>query len=168
MPRGRLIKPLWAEIARLDTAATAQAGGYDPDFRTTKVSYPGGVRTSSRVELPPVQVLAQVEMATWEQQQQQAAGNQPDSRLTLAIHYRELEKRGLIDPTTREALFRVNDRLVRLLTRWSKRVVQTVRVPAGGLYATQVAPGGLGLGGDRNLLIVTFDERAQGLTSAPA
>lgn len=166
--RGRLICPLIAEIARLDTSGTANAGGYDADFRSTKTTYPGGVRTSSRVELAPVQVFCQVELATWERQQQQAAGNQPDSGLTLVFHYRELERRGLVDPATSEALFRVNDRLVRLLDRRTGNANELVRVAAGGLYATQVSPAGAGLGGRRNLLLVTFDDRAQGLTSAPA
>ena len=31
--RVRLVRPLLAEIAQLDTLATAQAPGYDPDFQ---------------------------------------------------------------------------------------------------------------------------------------
>ncbi len=166
--RGRLICPLVAEVARLDTDATAASGGLDPDFRTTRVTYPGGVRTSSRKEHDVIRVPAQVELGSWEQQQQQAAGNQPDSRVTLVFHYRDLERLGLVDPVTRKALIRVNDRLVQLLERRTGLPTDAVPIAAGGLYATQVAPGGAGLGGKRNLLVVTFDDRPQGLTSAPA
>lgn len=163
--RGRLICPMLAEIARLDTQATEQAGGYDPDFRTVRTSYPGGVRTSARRELPPVQVPCQVEDGSWESQRQTAAGNAPDSRLVLVFHYEDLEQLGLVDPTTLDALLRVNDRLVRLLDRDTGALALRVRDEAGGLFITEAKPGGLGLGGRRNLLIATFEERPQGLTA---
>ncbi len=165
--RGRLICPLIAEIARIDTTATAEAGGYDPVFRTPRLSYPGGVRTKATLYMDPVRVPAQVGTDAWEDQRQQPAGNAPGSRLMLVMHYRDLERLGLVDATTREALFRVDDRLLQLYERRSGRPTDHVRPEAGGLYAVQVSPAGQGLGGCRNLLVVTFQERAQGLTTAP-
>ena len=55
--RGRLINPFLAEIAQLDTAATAAdpdatgpaVSGYDPDFKETLVlGTPGGDRVGYR------------------------------------------------------------------------------------------------------------------------
>lgn len=159
--RGQLICPLQIELARLDTNTTAAGGaGYDKDFRTLVPSGPG------RKELPVIRLFAQVEMSKWEGQNQLQAGNQPDSKLTLVFHYRELERKGLVD-TAGKAMIRVNDRLVAVYSRNGVIQEEFVRPEAGGLYATEVQPAGLGLAGRRNLLVVTFDERPQGLTANP-
>lgn len=165
--RGRLLFPMTVELARLDTNATSLAGGYDADFKTVKTTYPAGVKTSARVELPIVTLKAQVEMGKWQGQQSLQAGNAPDTRLTLVFHFRELEAKGLVDPTTGDALIRVNDRLVNVYSRSGSILEQKVRTAAGSLYATEVQPAGIGLGGRRNLLVVTFDERTQGLSTNP-
>jgi hypothetical protein len=164
MNRGRLICPFLATIYRLDTRAIETADGYDPDFRTTKHAYPGnvGARTSSRREFPPVDLRCQVEVGRWEGQRQMASGNAPESQLTLVFHFAELEDRGLVDAATGEALIRVNDRLS-ALKRLDGALVQ--KIPAPGLFATEPQIGGLGIAGRRNLLIVSFDVRPQGLTS---
>lgn len=159
--RGRLINPLQVDIARLDTNAVAIANDYDADFRTYK---PGG---AGRKELPVVRLSAQIEMARWEAQQQLQGGNQPDSRLALVFHFRELEAKGLVDTSTGDALIRVNDRLVAIYARDGVTKEATVKLGSGGLYATEVQPAGLGLGGRRNLLLVVFDERPQGLSANP-
>lgn len=158
--RGRLICPLVVELARLDTDATRAAGGYDTTFKTMK---PGVARR----ELPVVRLRAQVEMGKWEGQNQTQAGNVPDSRLTLAFHFRDLEAAGLVDLATGDAKIRVGDRLVAIYDRTGTVKDATVKTANGGLYATEVQHAGLGLGGRRNLLVVVFDERPQGLTSNP-
>lgn len=164
--RGRLIHPLTCEIARLNTDATRTASGYDDDFRTVKATFDAnGVRTSARVEYTPIKLPCQIEMGRWEAQQQARAGNQPDSRLTLVLHFRDLEDASLVDPATGDALIRVNDRLVALYDRDGTLLEQAVSTAKGGLYATEVQPAGMGIGGRRNLLVVTFDERPQGLTT---
>lgn len=91
-----------------------------------------------------------------------ASGNAPESQLTLVFHFAELEDRGLVDAATGEALIRVNDRLS-ALKRLDGALVQ--KIPAPGLFATEPQIGGLGIAGRRNLLIVSFDVRPQGLTS---
>lgn len=161
MPRGRLIAPLVVELARIDTNATKIAGNYDPTFRTLK---PG----TTRVELPTIRLHAQVEMGRIEAQNTTQAGNVPDSRLTLVFHYRELELLELVDTNTGDALIRVDDRLVAIYDRTGAHKQTTIKVPSGGLYATEVTPGGLGLDGYRNLLIVAFDDRAVGLQNNPS
>lgn len=165
--RGRLICPLVAEIARLNTAATAPAGGYDDEFRTVKVAYQGGQRVSAQEYLDPVRVPAQVELGSWEDRRQQPAGNAPGSRLVLVMHYRDLERLGLMDPATRESLFRVGDQLLQIYELRSGRPTDHVRPKAGGLFAVHVSPAGAGLGGSRNLLAVSFEDRPKGLTTAP-
>lgn len=161
--RGRLICKFLAELARLNTQGTANASGYDPDFRTTKVTYPGGVRTSSRVELPSVKLPCQVEDNLWGTQRQTAAGNAPDTKLVLVFHFRDLERLSLVDPATGDALIRVNDRLVGIYDYNTQALIQIVR-PDTQVFATEVKPV-FGLGMKRNLLIVTFDERSKGLTT---
>lgn len=158
--RGKLICPLVVELARLDTKGTHDAGGYDPTFKTMT---PGVARR----ELPSIKLHAQVEHGRWEAQNQTQAGNVPDSRLTLVFHFRELEALSLVDANTGDALIRIGDRLVAIYDRTGTVKDMSVKLPSGGLYATEVAPGGSGLGGRRNLLVVVFDERAQGLVANP-
>jgi hypothetical protein len=69
--RGRLINPFLAEIAQLDTVATAAdpdaagpaVSGYDPDFKETLVlGTPGGERVDARKEKVPIRVPCQVQV----------------------------------------------------------------------------------------------------------
>lgn len=164
--RGRLIAPFIAIIHRLDVSATELAGGFDPDFRSIKHGYPGGLgtRVSARRELPPIELTCQVEMGRWDEQRQVASGNAPNTELTLIFHFTQLEAAGLVDLTTGDPLLRVNDRLSELRRIADSTLVQAVRDPPG-LYATEVQPAGLGLGGNRNLLVTMWGDRPQGLTT---
>lgn len=163
--RGRLINPFLAEIARLDTSATAAdpdaagplVSGYDPDFKETVVLDDAGARRDARQEMPPVLVPCQVEVGAFEALQQLAAGNSPNSQVTLVFHFRDLEQMGLVDPATGDALLRISDRLV-AIHDVAGNLVQAVRTPPG-LYATEVQPQSFGLGRARNLALVTFQER---------
>jgi hypothetical protein len=164
MNRGRLICPFLATLHRLDTRAIETAVGYDPDFRAPKITYPGnvGARSSSRREFPAVDLRCQVEVGKWEAQRQMASGDAPDSQLTLIFHFADLEALSLVDAVTGDALIRVSDRLS-AIKRLDGSLVQ--QIPDPGLFATEPQIGGLGIGGRRNLLIVTFDVRPQGLTT---
>ncbi|MBI4508734.1 MAG: hypothetical protein HY698_03795 [Deltaproteobacteria bacterium] len=166
--RGRLINPFLAEIARLDTTATAAdpdatgplVSGYDPDFKETVVLDDAGARRDARQEMPPMLVPCQVEVGAFEALQQLATGTSPNSRVVLVFHFQDLERMGLVDAASGDALIRVNDRLV-AIHDVAGNLVQRVRTPPG-LYATEVAPQSFGLGSARNLLLVTFDERELG------
>ncbi len=163
--RGRLIFPLIAEIARLDTAATATAG-YDERFRTLKVTYPDGAngpRETTRREHAPIQLRCQFEASRFNEQHQQGSGNAPNHQLGTVFHFVDLEAAGLVDPATGDALLRVNDRLI-AIRRLDGTVAQQIPGPAG-LFATEVQPIGLGMGGNRNLLLVTWNDRPQGLVA---
>lgn len=170
--RGRLINPFLAEIARLDTVATAAdpdaagplASGYDPDFKETVVLEDAGERRDARREMPPILVRCQVEVGAFEALQQLAAGSSPNSQVTLVFHFRDLERMNLVDPASGDALLRVNGRLV-AIRDLAGNLVQAVR-SRPGLYATEVQPQSFGLGRSRNLLLVTFQERELGVRGA--
>ena len=155
--RGRLLRPLVAELAQLDTNATATAGGFDPVWRSVRTTYPNGVRTKGEQYKPSIKVRCQVEPGTEAAQVRSVAGNIPDSKMVLVFHYQDLERLGLIDPDGHPKV-RVNDKLLAI---WSPQLVLLKKlVPE--LFATEVLDSGLGFGGNRNLAAVTFDDRPQG------
>jgi hypothetical protein len=168
--RGRLINPFAAELARLDTAATAVdpdgpgplTSGYDPDFQETVLLPSAGRRSrDARREKPSIRVPCQVEVQTFDQLTELATGNSPRSRLVLVFHFGDLEQLGLVDLTTGDALLRAGDRLVAVRDLRTGVLVQVIRTPPG-LYLTEAQPQSFGLGGRRNLLLATFGERALG------
>jgi hypothetical protein len=167
--RGRLLQVFAAELAQLDTEATAKGpdgpgpltSGYDPDFQeTTLVPDPGGGRRDARQERPPIYVPCQIEVQAFGALTELTTGNSPRSQLVLVFHFRSLEKLGLVDPITGDALLRVGDRLAAIRDVRSGQIVQAIRTPPG-LYLTEAQPQ-FGLGRRRNLLLVTFAERALG------
>ena len=172
--RGRLIFAFLADVARLDTAATAAdpdgagplTSGYDPDFgESVRVAAEGdgdddGVPV--RREHPPVRIPCQVETKVVDELRALGTGNAPRSRVDLVFHFRDLERLGLVDEATGDALVRPGDRLVALHDR-AGALVQAVRTPPG-LYVTEARPVGFGLGlarPRRNLLLVAFEDRPQ-------
>ena len=167
--RGRLINPLAAELAQLDTAATAadpdgpgpRTSGYDADFHeTVLMPSAGGRDRDARREKPSIRVPCQIEVQSFGALTELATGNSPRSRLVLVFHFADLEQLGLVDPATGDALLRVGDRLVTIRDLRTGALVQAVRTPPG-LYLTEPQPQ-FGLGGRRNLLLATFGERALG------
>lgn len=148
-----------AVIEQLDTAATAAAGNYDADFRSFK---PG----KAPVYMAAVEIPAQVEMTGWQTRRQTQAGDVPASRLALVFHYRDLERLLLVDGAG-GGMLRKGDRLTEIRSRDGSKLEEIVPAETGGLYANEVQPAGLGLGGRRNLVVVFFGERAQGLTANP-
>ena len=147
--RGRLIFPFIAVLWQLD-AETAQ----DPDFREPA--------RGPRHERGPLEVLCQVENGRQDELRMGPTGNTPDSRLSLVLHFADLERAGLVHPQTGEALLRTGDRLDALKQR-DGTLVQRFRNPPG-LFATEVRPIGFGLGrgaSRRNLLLVSFEDRRQ-------
>lgn len=160
MSRGRLIRPLTAEIARVDPATMISSSNYDRHFRNIKkVDSDGdGIGERTRAEFPLLQVQAQIEVANQEQRAMTASGDVPNSRITLVIHLKELEDRGLVDSDGRPVI-KVGDRLVRLIDRYGNIKALFERVK---LYATEVRLGDGWLGYTANLLLVQFDERKRG------
>lgn len=160
--RGRLLNVFLAELAQLDTAATAAGPpGYDPIFREPKVSYDdAGTRSTGRREKALVRLPCQVETGTFEALRMTPTGDAPRSQLTLVFHFRDLEQAGLVDADNRPTI-RVNDRLNAIYDKAGAVVMQRFANPPG-LFATEVTPSGFGFGGRVNLLVVRFGDRAQG------
>ena len=168
--RGRLINPFLAELAQLDTVATAAdpdgpgplTSGYDPDFRETALvpgqSWRG---QDARKEKPLVRVPCQVEVTAFGELQELLTGMSPRSHLVLVFHFEDLERMSLVAPSTGDALLRVDDRLVSIRDYHTGDLVQAVRTPPG-LFITEVQPQSFGIGLKRNLLFAVFNERALG------
>ncbi len=169
--RGGLIFPFLAELHRLDTAATAASdpdaagplnGGYDPDFKESVLvdHNDDGLGERVRLEHVPVRVPCQVEPEAFDALRVFASGNAPRSRIDLVLHFRDLERLGLIDESTGDALVRPGDRLGALFDV-EGALVQAIRTPPG-LHVIEARPLGFGLGRarpQRNLLLVSFGER---------
>ena len=174
--RGRLIFPFLAELHRLDTKAFALedpdgagplAGGFDPDFKEPVLvdTNDDGIGERIRKEHAPVRIPCQVEPDAFEALQEYASGNSPRSRIRLVFHFADLEKLGLVDSGSGDALVRVGDRLGAIFDLGGA-LVQAVRTPPG-LFVTEAKPMGFGFfmpRPRRNLLLVTFDDRE---TAAP-
>ena len=172
--RGRLVFTFSAELHRLDSHAMAtadsdgagpHANGYDPDFKEpVLVDRDGdGIGERVRAEHPPVRLPCQVDTRVFEELRMLASGNAPRSQLDLVFHFKDLERQGLVDSASGDALVRPGDRLAAIYDKGG-RLVQAVRTPPG-LYVTEARPIGFGLGvarPRRNLLAVTFEARQQG------
>jgi hypothetical protein len=167
--RGRLLQAFAAELGQLDTTATAAdpdgsgplTSGYDADFQEAVLVSSGGPRgRDARREKPLIRVPCQIEVQGFGEIAELATGNSPRSRLVLVFHFADLERFGLVDPGTGEALLRIGDRLAAIRDPRTGDLLQTVRTPPG-LYLTEPQPT-FGLGGRRNLLVATFSDRALG------
>ena len=164
--RGHLIQPFVAHVFRLDTTATVVAG-VDDRFRKPKLARPLGPdqpAQTTRRELAVLELQCQVEVGERGRRQQGPSGNVPDDRLVLVFHMRELEEKGLVDSSGSPKI-NVGDRLGAIY-KTDGTMVKTYPNPPG-LYATKVSDEAFGLGRSRNLVIVTWDDRPQGLTAAP-
>lgn len=170
MSRGRLIRPFLVTIARLDTAATeadpdgagALESGYDDEFREPVMVPPSDPESSARGTMnrveTTVQLRAQIEDEDFEDLRMLATGNSPDSLVRCVFHFKELEAEGLVGDDG-VPLLNVNDRLAAIHDKWGNLVMTIPENP--GLYCTQSQPRAYGLGHKRNLLLMTFEERAR-------
>jgi len=162
MARGRLLFWLWADIARLDTAATSSAAGYDDDFRETTLSDTDGDGVGDaegRLEMATISVKAQIETDRQELQRMTGTGDVAQTQLGIVVHLRDLERLGYVDSAGRLAIKKA-DRLVRVRARRGDKVVMEFdRVP---IYATHVVRLNAWLQHDSNLALITFGERARG------
>lgn len=170
--RGRLVNPFLVQLYALDTQATAAdpdgagalTSGYDPILREPrKIPQTGQtVGQDARVEAPMLLLPAQVEVVTLEKQRQLAQGNAPAADLVLVLHYRDLERLNLVEPTTGQAKIRVGYRLDVILDPKTQALVRGFPNPPG-MFAVRVEEELGGLGRRRNLLKVYFKDRQQGV-----
>lgn len=156
--RGRLLFRFLAEVAQVDTAATEAAGGYSPVFKEPRVSYTGNTRAVARVERK-IRIPCQVETTKTDDLRETPTGNAPQTMFRVVLHFRDLEKGGLVDALGR-AKFRVNDRIAGIYRLNGE--VQHIYEDPPGAYVTQVEPVGFGFGGHRNLVVLWCEDRSRG------
>lgn len=171
--RGRLIQRFLAELRLLDTAATAAAdvdgsgpmtGGYDPFLREPLyVDESGGAPAgvSARREKSAVRVPCQLDTGGDERLRQMGEGNAPEATLSVAFHFRDLERLGLV-AANGAPLIDAGDRLAGIYDI-AGGVVQEFPNPPG-LFVVRAKTSGWGLNmrrPTRNLLLVEFGERVQ-------
>lgn len=174
MPRGRLVFPFLIDLAQLDTSASAAdpdgagplTSGYDEDFREPEIVPPGSGSARGEVvrEESILQVSAQIEPDTMDQLRMMASGNSPDSEMKLALHFRELERKGLLDADGRPTI-RVNDRLDAIRNKRTGDIIERIPNPPG-LFVIEVQSRSFGLGTHRNLCVLTLEDRETSTTGA--
>jgi hypothetical protein len=160
--RGRLIYRFLAELRRRRFGGAAHA---DPDFKEPRLfdADDDGLDDRVRFELPPVNVPCQVAPKAFEELRMLSSGNSPRSVLELVFHFADLERLGLVDSATGDALIQVGDRLAAIRDLCGD-LVQLVRDPPGA-FVTEARPIGFGLGmlrPQRNFLLVTLEARRLG------
>ena len=174
MPHVPLIFPFVIEVARLDTAGTAADpvdadparpvdSGYNPVYREpTKVptSTTDRIGVSARVELPVIQIAAQIEAEQFDRLQMLISGHSPSELFRCVLHFRDIERQSLTRPDG-VAAFSVGDRLVRILHKRDLSLVQDIPDPPG-MHLEQALPRGWGLSrtrATRDLLFLDFRAR---------
>lgn len=184
--RGRLIWPIVFEFAVLDTLATSlpaadndapggTSDGYHPVFRETRLVPPtnqdtaaGSPRGKSTRKEKIVKCEGQWEVENFDFQQQFASGPTPKHRIGAVLHYRDLERRGLLDDDGK-AMIKVNDRLCAVYEKRSGKLIQRFKEPplGTGLYVTEAEPMSMGLSGlKRNILLLTLEDRERSVRRA--
>lgn len=170
--RGRLCFPFLAALKQYDPAATAAdpdgagplTSGFDADFKEPiqiADSTPAGSH-SARQEKAEIRLRCQFEDNEEGRLQQIAAGAAIQANIILTFHFSDLERAGLVDAGTGAPKLYVGDRLAALYET-NGTLVRTFANPPG-LFATTVKPSGFGLTSlKRNLLLVTFEDREQGV-----
>ena len=171
--RGRLIRPMLLEIARIDVEGTRAAGGYDDVRGQPRVAVPapgvparGVPRAEATVYFSAVRVPAQVENGlrglAFNLQQMVQTGNQPKFKINCVFHFEDLEAAGLIDVEGHPRM-RTGDRLLKIRDNATHDAVVTIEDG----YATKIDDTSFGLGAAmRNLLVVTYESRAKGMAAA--
>jgi hypothetical protein len=175
MPRGRLIYPFTVELWQLDTAATEAdpdgagplTSGYNEILREpVKVlgdpDDQGG--ESARVESGPLYVPAQIEPAMFERLNMMLSGESPVSRFGIVLHYEYLERNSLLDGDGKP-LIRKSDRLASISNYITGALIEEIPNPPG-LFVHEVQSRSFGLGTERNLVLISFEDRKKSVKSA--
>lgn len=167
--RGRLIFPMTAVVAKLDTAATSAAGGYDPILREVVLvdTNGDGIGEPLRKEMGAptyTRFPAQVENDKDEMQRMTGAGDIPDNAVVLVVHLRDMERLSLLDTTKPGSVtIQKGDRLVSLVDKLGNVVRSFKDAPGGGYFCTHVRLADGWIGRRANLTYIAFAERARGV-----
>jgi hypothetical protein len=139
--------------------------GYDPTFREPIVYDTGGIRTTSRQELPAVRIPCQVENATEERLRELGVGDDPVSNMLFVFHRLDLETLGLLD-SNREVVIKKGDRISQL-ERYGSPVGTVIKKFAEpGLFVWEVRGRSWGFGPDGyDLELCIVEKRREGATT---
>jgi len=142
-----------------DAPGAEYATGYDPVSEEPIMGWTSGVPATMRRELAPVQVQAQIEVASNERLHAAFGGDAPVSRWVFVVHRRQLRRLGLVDPTTGSCLLKQRDRIARIIRRHGPSAGQTTgfRLPLY-IYETKPASWGVGPDGYSLELLYTMEE----------
>ncbi|HKZ39983.1 MAG TPA: hypothetical protein VJ044_03425 [Candidatus Hodarchaeales archaeon] len=171
--RGRLIFPFLIDLRRLDTVATAVdpdgvgalASGYDETFKEVEkvLQTPSNqLGVSARKEKAALILPAQIEPEMFDKLEMMISGQSPISKFAVVLHYRDLESNGLVSATTGKPLINKNDRLDGIYNIRTNALIEKIPNPPG-LFVVQVQSRSFGLGPDRNLLLLVFEQRDQSI-----
>lgn len=171
MPRGRLVFPFNVELGLLDTSATAAdpdgAGplesGYDDEFREPVMVPPVDQTSSGRGSVRRVETIhtfrAQIEDDSDQAVQMAASGNNPSNTLGLVFHFKDLEAVGAVQVASGKPIIKApGARLISISNPRTGQLIESFE-ESPGYWAVQAKSMGYGLGPDRNLLLVVFQER---------
>ncbi len=153
--RGSLIFTFLADIAPIDSEAMTASPGFDPDFHEPNPhdANADGLDDKPRHTADVLSLPCQVEPGGFEELNMKPAGNDPDIRVGLVFHMRDVSKLPLP--------IRVGDTLVGLRNRAGELMLDFSGDP---LFATHVQPRGFGLfrrSPSMNLLLVEFRSRVR-------
>lgn len=161
--RGRLIWPVQARIARLDTAATevnaigGQPSGYNRIFREPVTDATGA---DSRVYMPETLVNCQARSKKFGEVMMLPAGRELDFDFRTVLHYQELEDAGLIGADG-SVVFQPSDKLLSIYRTDGVTLLHDFTDTP--LFLVHVADRSFGLSGlTRNLARLYWSNRRQG------
>jgi hypothetical protein len=151
-----LLWPIDVVIYRLDIQATwaedppgaAHDKGYDPILGEPVISRGDAAsrpRTVPRKEHPPIRVPCQKETVKDEELNMATTGDDPLSTIRFVAHRADLERLGLLDPTTRNCVLKKGDRISHLERKGTGVMVKQYQKP---LYVYRVDDGSDGFGFD--------------------
>lgn len=161
--RGRLLFPVTVTIRRLDTKATATAGGYDDVARETKLTATAdGIGESARVNKIDIEIPCQLEQKDFfERLNAMMQGNSPMTRMHLTFHLGDLKKLGLWDESGawggRPALS-IGDQILGFKDRYNQQLLKVPENP--GLFIEEIMPTGFLT--TQNLILCIVGDRAKG------
>lgn len=158
--RARCLGAHLAALAQLDSVATAAAGHYDEDFREparqeddTWAGSPG------RINQAEIRVPCQIADEVFNRLDPTTSGFETQHQLKLTFSFRDLERAGFIDASTKVAGIRVT---AQLLGIYDRRANLLYDMSADNIYCTETRPAAF-MNASVNLLICTFACREKGI-----
>lgn len=160
MGRARVLGAHVAALAQLDSVATRAAGRYDDETRGVKrVDYGTWAGAPGRINQAEIRVPCQVAVVRFNAMDPMANGTETQHDLSVTFAFKDLERAGLIDASTKVAGIRVTAQLLGIYDRRGNLIYD---MSGDALMCTETRPLGF-LGSSVNLLVCTFPCREKGV-----